>query len=103
MTESKTYNAGIGAIQYVYGTMTIPNYYASGNYDLQHWLSVSANSSVISQALSSGGIPSTVYYWDTNMDRVWVKATINGTEYMFDPAFKKYGDTTGIDVKSAML
>ncbi|MBI5055456.1 MAG: transglutaminase domain-containing protein, partial [Nitrospirae bacterium] len=40
LTESKTYNAGIGAIQYVYGTMTIPNYYASGNYDLQHWLSV---------------------------------------------------------------
>jgi RHS repeat-associated protein len=102
LNESKTYNASIGLVQYVYGTMNIPNYYATGDYDLQHWLSISANSSVISKALSGGGIPATVYYWDTDMDRVWVKATINGTDYLFDPAFKKYDETAGINLKSAM-
>ncbi|MBI5196253.1 MAG: transglutaminase [Nitrospirae bacterium] len=102
LRESSNYNTNIGTVQYVYGTMTIPNYFGADDYDLQHWLGVSASSSVISRLLSSGGIPAAVYYLDTTMDRVWVKAAINGTDYMFDPSFKKYEETAGINLKTAM-
>jgi len=46
--------------QYVYGQMTIPSCNAGDNYDIQHWLGVDADSSVIARVLSSGGIPATV-------------------------------------------
>ena len=87
--------------QYVYGQMTIPSYNAGDNYDLQHWLGVDANYSVISRVLASGGIPATVST-QTTLDRVWVMATIWGTDYLFDPAFKIYEDTQGIDLVEAM-
>ena len=58
--------------QYVYGTMQIPS------SDLYNWLGYNAP--------SNGGIPSD----SSSISRVWVKANIGGTDYLFDPAFKTY-------------
>jgi len=33
---------------------------------------------------------------------MWVKCTIDGTDYLFDPSYKTWNTTTGIDLASAM-
>lgn len=38
----------------------------------------------------------------TTLDRVWVQATVSGSQYLFDPAFKRYTEITGIGLKTAM-
>jgi len=88
--------------EYVYGEMTIPNHGAADDYDMEHWLGVDANSSVISEVLADGGIPATVYSSYTYMHRVWVKATIEDVNYLFDPALKPWQEIAGIDIASAM-
>ncbi len=84
--------------QYIYGDMTIPG------AQMANWLGVDQNETVIWSVLSSAGIP--VTYVQTNgtaiFRRVWVKATINGTDYLFDPAFKTYTYTNKIDLGQAM-
>ncbi len=57
---------------------------------------------MIGSVLSNGGMPAanSYPYWD--MDRVWVRASISGGTYVFDPAFKVYEQTQGIDLISAM-
>jgi len=83
--------------RYVYGTMTIP-----GN-ELANWIGVDQNSAVIGKVLASGGIPVTTYPDGTAiLDRVWVRATINSTDYLFDPAFKTYEYTGKIDIGQSM-
>ncbi|OGX05215.1 MAG: hypothetical protein A3G87_06350 [Omnitrophica bacterium RIFCSPLOWO2_12_FULL_50_11] len=79
--------------KFVIGTQTIP-----GN-DLANWLGGLGNSASnprwqrIHRMLSWHGIP---YEWagtggDTaRVARVWVQATIDGVDYLFDPAFKIY-------------
>ena len=88
------------AAQYIYGTLSIPASGASGQKDMQHWLGVT-NNSVVSNILTNGGIP---YTSGSNyeVDRVWVRATIDGTTYVFDPAFKVYETVSGIDLADAM-
>ena len=88
--------------RYVYGEMTIPNHGAADDYDMKHWLGVDANSSVIGQVLANGGIPATVYSSYTYLHRVWVKATIDEGDYLFDPAFKPWQEIAGLDIASAM-
>lgn len=86
--------------QFVSGTMTIPNFGDADHYDMQHWLGVDADSSVISQVLGAGGIPASVYVYTTVVDRVWVKATVDGTDYIFDAAFKPCEEIEGINLES---
>lgn len=88
--------------QFVYGEMTIPNFGGTDNYDMQRWLGIDANSDIISEVLGNGGIPATVYSTITVMNRVWVKATIDSSDYLFDPAFKPSNEILGIDLESAM-
>ena len=40
-------------------------------------------------------------YWIT-LSYMWVKCTIDGTDYLFDPSYKTWSTTTGIDLASAM-
>ncbi len=88
--------------QYVYGEMVIPNQGGQGNYDIAHWLGVNPSSAIINEVIGSGGIPGSASFSTTTMDRVWVKVNIGGTNYVFDPAFKPYNETVGIDLKAAM-
>ena len=83
--------------QYVYGKMTIPG------INVANWLGVDVTKQAVESVIADGGIPVTVYN-DAKaiMDRVWVKATIGGVDYLFDPAFKTYSSTTKIDLAAAM-
>ncbi len=88
--------SGHGA-EFVYGTMTIPHA-ATNQRDVRHWLSVDNNWAVMDQILADGGIPHT----STTIDRVWVRAIVGGVTYLFDPAFKTYTETAGINLNTAM-
>lgn len=84
--------------QYVNGTMTIPG------SQLANWGGVDQTQGSISTLFQSGSIPMTQPGSDgtATLDRVWVKATIGGTDYLFDPAFKTYTYTNKIDLGTAM-
>ncbi|MCG8552884.1 MAG: choice-of-anchor D domain-containing protein, partial [Desulfobacterales bacterium] len=88
--------------QYVYGRMLIPFYGGNNNQDMLHWLSVDGNAGLILQVLYNGGIPADMYGSFCRMERVWVSAVIDGNTCVFDPAFKTYETTAGIDLSTAM-
>lgn len=84
--------------RYVYGTMTIPG------SQLANWGGVDQLWQTIGTLWPSGGVPLSNLYTDgtATIDRVWVQATINGTNYLFDPAFKTYTSTNKINLATAM-
>ncbi|MBV5328249.1 MAG: transglutaminase domain-containing protein, partial [Chlorobium sp.] len=83
--------------QYIYGRMIIPD------ADSANWLGVDVNPTAIGNVIANGGIPRTVQTGARyKIDRVWVKATIDGVDYLFDPAFKTYSSTSKIDLAAAM-
>lgn len=75
---------------------------------ITNWLGVPADPDVIGWLLGSAGIPGQIWiYGDgslayVDLDHVWVKVNIDGTEYVFDPSIKNYNYTLGIDLKSVM-
>ncbi|MCG8642563.1 MAG: choice-of-anchor D domain-containing protein, partial [Desulfobacterales bacterium] len=88
--------------QYVYGTMQIPNSGAVDQKDMQHWLGVDPDNAVIYSVLGNGGIPASQAGAFCELNRVWVSANIGGSTYLFDPAFKVYQETPGINLAAAM-
>ena len=84
--------------QYVFGTMTILG------TTLSNWLGVNQIAQAIGTVLASGGIPIDALWSDggAQFRRVWVKATIDGVDYVFDPAFKSYTYTDKIDLGQVM-
>jgi hypothetical protein len=112
LRESSVYNADIGTVQYVYGEMnitgdTIANWLGVDNIA---WWDGGNCYTLISKVLGSGGIPALSYRDGectkvvfSYVDRVWVQANIAGSDYLFDPAFKDYTETAGIDIGSATL
>ncbi len=83
--------------QFLYGTMTIPG------SNLINWLGINFNVPLIAEVFHWSSIPYSYPSSDgtTNVKRVWVKATINGADYVFDPAFKMYDYTGKIDLGAA--
>ncbi|WP_320041370.1 hypothetical protein [uncultured Desulfobacter sp.] len=69
---------------------------------MQHWLSVDGSETQILQVLYNGGINAGTYQSNCRMDRVWVRAVIDGNSYVFDPAFKTYKATSGINLSDTM-
>ncbi len=80
--------------QFVYGTMTIPG------AQMINWIGADGGAQVVGSVIPSGGIPNTNLLGDgtLDMDRIWVKATINSADYLFDPAFKSYAEPAKIDI-----
>jgi RHS repeat-associated protein len=91
-------SAGISAT-YQLGTITLTG------TQFSDWFGIS-NGDAARKLLADGGYPASVSGTTTitsvTMMHLWVKATIGGTTYAFDPAFKSHTVTTGIDVGSAM-
>ena len=91
LLRASGYNA-----RYVYGTMKID----IGTVSL--WL----RNTYYAYTLANGGIPFTADYpaFYVTITRVWVSATINGTDYVFDPALKMYTENyeNHIDLASDM-
>jgi len=78
--------------KFVYGKMTIPG------EQLTNWLGVDPGWKGVGRVLPSGGYYSgdiTLYFDGTaKFPRIWVKATIDGIECLFDPAYKQYSNVT---------
>jgi hypothetical protein len=87
--------------EYGYGTMTIPNEGTDG-YGMYAWFGVEPYWFTLHQVLGQGGIPGGVSGATTQMDRVWVRVTVDGATYPLDPAFKPSAHIPGIDLSSAM-
>ncbi len=81
--------------------------------DLINWLGVSNDNLMLGDYMASMGLPnpgtrSGIYSFPDGtidaalMERVWVKVEIDGSDYVFDPAFKVHTVQPGIDVRAAM-
>jgi YD repeat-containing protein len=92
---------------YVYGKQRIEA------ADLVNWLGVSEDSDVVANLIGNSGrsldasrnqvltFPDGSLF-GVDMERVWVEVRIDGTDYVFDPAFKVHTVRTGIDLGAAM-
>lgn len=87
------------APQYVLGQVTI----SGANFT--SWFDVSTGAAA-SRLLAAGGIPASVSGTGTSytvtMLHIWVRATIGGTAYLFDPAFKTYTSRAGTSWQSSV-
>lgn len=87
---------------YVYGVIRL------NPQQLADWLGVDANPNTIGQLLGSAGIPAQTWVYSggalafADINHVWVKANIDGTNYVFDPSFKSHTETASIDLSAAM-
>jgi hypothetical protein len=75
---------------------------------IANWLGVNATTSVVGKLLPSAGIPVSLYVDGSGalayveLDHVWVKVAIDGTDYVFDPSFKTYAYSSGMTLAGAM-
>jgi RHS repeat-associated protein len=91
------------AANYVFGVMSIPI------VNLANWFGVDPTltngvPTLIQNVFNAGVIPNeTDPYNNQNwlVLRVWVQVTINGTNYVFDPAYKEFNYKTGINIAQA--
>jgi RHS repeat-associated protein len=87
---------------YVYGTIRL------NSSQITNWLGTANNPDVVGMLLGSAGIPAQIWVDQysnllyVDLDHVWVKVNISGTNYVFDPSFKNYSSTGGINLQSAM-
>ena len=87
---------------FVYGVIRLnPN-------QITNWLGIDNNVSAIGKLLGSAGIPAQIWTYSggvlayVDINHVWVKVNIGGTNYVFDPSFKTHSRTAPIDLASAM-
>ncbi len=72
--------------------------------DFTSWTGV-ADAAIATKLLANGGIPATVTgsgnSFTVVMEHIWVKATVDGTAYLFDPSFKQHVAVAGLNWKAA--
>jgi len=92
LNQAALSNASITNAGFFFGTINLTSAQA------QSWLGVDANPNSIAGLLGSSGIPGQTDAFGniTEMGHVWVTVTIDGTDYVFDPAFKSENWSTGI-------
>ena len=60
----------------------------------------------VSNLLAAGGIPNSTYWnypnWYIRFTHCWVKVTISGTDYHFDPSLKAYTTVSGMNLATAL-
>lgn len=89
--------------KFVFGQITL------SPAQLKDWLGTDdTDPSPADDLLSNAGIPHTVNMtgstWDSiTLNHVWVKCTISGTDYHFDPSLKSYNYKSGVDISSIMM
>jgi hypothetical protein len=87
LNQASLSNSAISNVLFEIGTLNLTS------AQLQSWLGVDSNPYSIGGVLAQGGIPCTTLYSNGNiagMGHAWVKVSINGTAYVFDPAFKSH-------------
>jgi RHS repeat-associated protein len=91
LNQASLANTGTSNVNFEFGQLNLTS------AQLQSWLGVDSNPNSISGILGSGGIPGSVFGdGSVTMGHVWVSVSINGTAYVFDPAFKAHTYKTGI-------
>ena len=92
LNQASLSNPAISNVLFEFGTLNL------SNAQLQKWLGVDSNPYSVSGVLAQGGIPGAVDGSGnvTGMGHVWVKVSINGTPYVFDPAFKAHSWKPGV-------
>jgi len=67
------------------------------------WLGTdSTNINAASSLLNEGKIPNSIVSGKLRMNHCFVKVTISGTDYVFDPSYKGYTTVSGINMATAM-
>ena len=85
-------------VNYVMGTIKLsPSQWSN-------WLGIGQSDvTLASQLLANGGIANSVDGSNNlSLEHCWVQVNISGTNYAFDPAFKQYTATTGVNLETAM-
>jgi RHS repeat-associated protein len=91
-------------VSYIYGYIRVTGAQAVG------WLGVKNDAVAIQNLIANGGTPinamvpntgGTLNYID--IAHVWVKVTIGGTDYVFDPSFKQHTINTGLSTSLATV
>ena len=83
--------------QYAYGTVTI----AATN--AENWLGVDNYMDDVAALFADGGMPPLDYTdSDITLQHVWVAVTVGANVYLFDPSYKQYQNSNGIDLAGAM-
>jgi hypothetical protein len=91
LNQASLSNPAISNVNFVIGQLTLTN------AQLQGWLNVDSNPNSIGGILGSAGFPGNTFEdGSASIGHVWVSVTINGTAYVFDPAFKSHTWKTGI-------
>ena len=93
LNQASLSNPSISSVLLEFGTLNL------SNAQLQGWLGVDSNPNSVMGVLSSGGIPYTSVDASGDvigMGHVWVKVSINGAPYVFDPAFKAHSWRPGV-------
>ncbi len=103
--------AGQTNVGYQFGMLKMP-YENTNHDDLRHWLQLSfpntnysATVDYFANLTAIRGYPTFVWFDDNSsiaLHRVWVKLTMDATDYYLDPAFKISEPVTGIDLAAAM-
>jgi Rhs family protein len=86
---------------FVFGTIDLSNEQVSS------WLGTdNSNISNAYSVLVTAGVPVQAVWsgteWRLELSHIWVKVTVDTDEFMFDPSFKTYSTTTGIDLEDAL-
>jgi RHS repeat-associated protein len=92
LNQASLSNPAISDVLFEFGQLNL------SNAQLQAWLGVDSNPNSVGGILAQGGIPAEVDGSGnvTGMGHVWVKVSINGTPYVFDPAFKAHSWRPGV-------
>jgi RHS repeat-associated protein len=92
LNQASLSNSAISNVLFEFGQLSLTN------AQLTSWLGVDGDPNSIGGILAQGNIPGTVDPSGnaTLIGHVWVKVSINGVPYVFDPAFKAHNWTSGI-------
>ena len=91
LNQASLANFSISNVGYIFGQLSLTS------AQLQSWLGVDSNPESVGGVLASGGIPATLFSdGSAEVGHVWVQVSINGTTYVFDPAFKPQTWKSGI-------
>jgi YD repeat-containing protein len=91
LNQASLSNNTISNVGFEYGQLNLTS------PQLQAWLGVDSNPNSVGGVLASGGIPASTFgNGAAIVGEIWVQVSINGTAYVFDPAFKAHTWKTGL-------
>lgn len=90
-------------LTYQYGILRIPTADASATDTAASWFGVDNTKDAVSRVIYKNALPlhEISDLW-TDLDRIWIKATIQGTPHQLDPAFKPHHRQSPLEFTNLM-